>query len=84
MLDNAGVRRLQGDRIRKARHRQHLSLQTLADTLGVSVQAISAWELGHASPVWAIQIPLCRALDTRWSWIFYPDLLTIAKETATP
>ena len=67
------IRRRQGEVIRKARTLRGITRQDLAETLGVTVGAISQWENGTTSPRQHHQVAVARALDVPWSMIFGLD-----------
>ena len=67
------IRKRQGSIIRKTRDLRGTSRQDLADTMGVTVGAISQWENGTTSPRQSKQVAIARALDVPWSMIFALD-----------
>lgn len=70
-MDNETIRRHRGDRIRQARG--DLTQRALADRIGVTPQAISAWEQGASSPYPDKQLALAEALGVSWSSLFAID-----------
>jgi transcriptional regulator with XRE-family HTH domain len=62
-----------GQKLRQARHEAHLTLEDLADQLGLSVNTLRAYEQGTVKINLVIQIALAKALDQPLSF-FLSDL----------
>ena len=60
-------RRALGERIHLLRRRAGLDQAELADRLGVSQSAVSAWELGESEPRLLDIGPLCEALGVSYA-----------------
>ena len=67
------IRQRQGRAIRQVREMRTLSIEDLADRLGVSSGAISHWETGRYSPRQHHQVALAGALSVPWSTLFGLD-----------
>jgi transcriptional regulator with XRE-family HTH domain len=61
-----------GLRIKAAREALDIDQVTLAGTVGVSQQMVSAWESGRSAPTPDNQVRLAKALKVEWSWLFDP------------
>lgn len=67
------IRQHQGRIIRETRKLRDLSRGELAETMGVTIGAVSQWENGTTTPRQHIQAQLAKALDVPWSMIFSLD-----------
>lgn len=67
------IRQRQANLIRKTRLLRDISRAELAETLGVTVGAVSQWENGTTSPRQHVQVALAKTLDVPWSMIFGLD-----------
>lgn len=59
--------------IRKARQMKGITPAELAETVGVTVSAISQWETGRYAPRQHHQVAVARALDVPHSLLFNLD-----------
>lgn len=67
------IRRRQGRTIREVRELRSMSIDDLAERVGVSPGAVSHWENGRFSPRQHHQTSLARALQVPWSTLFGLD-----------
>lgn len=67
------IRQRQGKAIRQVREMRGLSMEELAQIVGVTDGAISQWETGRFSPRQHHQVAVARALDVPWSTLFGLD-----------
>lgn len=58
-----------GKRIRLARQMRRMSERELADAIGYSYKAVSAWECGVNAPTGDAVRELCRALGVSADWL---------------
>lgn len=58
-----------GKRIRLARQMRRMNERELADAIGYSYKAVSAWECGVNAPTGDAIYELCRALDISADWL---------------
>lgn len=58
-----------GKRIRLARQMRRMSQTELADRIGYSGKAVSAWETGVNAPTGDAIRELCRTLDVSADWL---------------
>jgi transcriptional regulator with XRE-family HTH domain len=63
------TRKLQGDRIRKARRKAGLSQDALAQAVNVRRQAVYEWEHGKASPSMELLKYIAKAMNTNTSYL---------------
>lgn len=52
-----------GQKIKELRRKNDLTQEKLADSLGVSYQAVSKWETGVSSPDLSLIVPLARLFE---------------------
>ena len=55
-----------GERIRQLRMQRNMPQQALADSLGVTRQAVAKWESGASRPSAANLMALCRLFGVSW------------------
>lgn len=67
------IRQRQGRALRQIREMRGLSMEELAQVVGVTDGAISQWETGRFTPRQHHQVAVARALDVPWSTIFGLD-----------
>lgn len=67
------IRIAQGKRIRACRKAQGYSQAQFAQLVGVSLQAVSGWERGIATPRPHHQVAIAEACNTPWSNLFALD-----------
>jgi transcriptional regulator with XRE-family HTH domain len=67
------IRLKQGRSIRQVRELRQMTIEGLAERVGVSAGAISHWETGRYSPRNHHQVAIAQALDVPWSTIFALD-----------
>lgn len=58
-----------GKRIRLARQMRRMNQTELADRIGYSGKAVSAWERGVNAPTGNAILELCRALNVSADWL---------------
>ncbi len=78
-----------GERLKRARTASGLSMQALADQVGVSANMIKKYEHGKSIPRSSILLELARALDVRAEYFFRParvglTSLNFRKKSNTP
>lgn len=62
-----------GERIRQLRMQRNMPQQALADSLGVTRQAVAKWESGASRPSAANLMALCRLFGVSWQQLAGPD-----------
>lgn len=67
------LRREWGRAIQAQRKVIGLTQRQLAETVGVTPQAVGTWERGEATPRPHIQTEVARALGVAWSVLFRPE-----------
>jgi transcriptional regulator with XRE-family HTH domain len=67
------VRRTWGRAIAAQRKAIGMTQRQLADTVGVSPQAVGTWERGETAPRPHLQPEIARALGVAWSVLFQPE-----------
>lgn len=70
--------------IREERRRAGMMAYQLAEKLGVSAQAVTAWERGNTIPVMPHLMVLCRMLDIRMSALVARAEAFLSFETIKP
>lgn len=73
-----------GDRLRKARVQAGLSRDTLAEHLGVTIAAISKWEVGTREPSVTVVRKWSQATETELVWLVEGDSSSTQKSTRKP
>lgn len=68
--------------VRTLRQRAGISMQELADSVGVSRQAVSAWEIEDAWPSAEILPAIARALGCRIEDLYTGEIITGGNEHA--
>ena len=61
-----------GERIRQLRTQRNMPQQALADSLGVTRQAVAKWESGASRPSAANLMALCRLFGVSWQQLAGP------------
>ena len=61
-----------GERIRQLRTQRNMPQQALADSLGVTRQAVAKWESGASRPSAANLAALCRLFGVSWQQLAGP------------
>ena len=61
-----------GERIRQLRMQRNMPQQALADSLGVTRQAVAKWESGASRPSAANLMALCRLFGVSWQQLAGP------------
>lgn len=67
------LRKQWGEAILSQRLALGITQQQLADQIGVTAQAVGAWERGETAPRPHLQAEIARALGTPWSVLFRPE-----------
>lgn len=67
------IRHRQGKAIRQVREMRGMTIEDLAQAVGVTDGAISQWETGRFTPRQKHQVAVARALDVPWSTLFGLD-----------
>lgn len=67
------VRLQWGRAIKAQREALHLTQAQLATEIGVTAQAVGAWERGETAPRPHLQAALARVLCVQWAVLFQPD-----------
>ncbi|MBX3168313.1 MAG: helix-turn-helix transcriptional regulator [Candidatus Eremiobacteraeota bacterium] len=62
--------KIQGEQIRKARRKQGLSQEQLAEQLGVERLQVNRWETGKQQPRSEVLLRLAQALERPIEWFF--------------
>lgn len=67
------LRVLWGRRIAEQRQLHQMSRKALAEKVGVTEQAVGAWERGESAPKPGMQAQIAKALIVSWSILFAPE-----------
>ena len=73
-----------GERIRQLRTQRNMPQQALADSLGVTRQAVAKWESGASRPSAANLAALCRLFGVSWQQLAGPGGAPAAGRPARP